>query len=45
MPDEVFHTDAGSIFDRNAGFSESKWIKFSTGMLNELFDNDSGLDV
>ena len=24
--------------------SENKWIKFSTGMLNELLDNDAGLD-
>ena len=45
MSDEVFYTDAGSISDRNAGCFNEKWITFSTGMLNELFDNDAGLDV
>ena len=27
MPDEVFHTDAGSIFDRSAGCFREEWIK------------------
>ena len=45
MLNEVFDTDAGSTFDRNAGFSQKNWVKFSKGILNDSFDNDAGLDV